>query len=200
MKYTDEEVRTLIVEKHPFKRVYNYFMNFLIYQDPLEAAKDPSPEDSDSGNEADTEPEPEEECFWELNSLATNIDKLDFNNTTNNIDKWYINENLNLAYLSALASDSVPSDTSTDVNNDPLSAIDVMTSFQVLVRSSFIVHEKTRDAQGAFLEVPTKHKSQKPILFENSSLSQWLTKFRRMILIPHNSLTTDKIHTVWWRI
>ena len=28
-----------------------------------------------------------------------------------------------------------------------------------------MVHEKTSDAQGAFFEVPTKHKGQKPILF-----------------------------------
>jgi len=28
-----------------------------------------------------------------------------------------------------------------------------------------MVHEKTSDAQGAFFEVPAKHKGQKPILF-----------------------------------
>jgi len=43
--------------------VDNYFTNSLLYQDPLETAEDPSPEDTDSGNEADIEPEPEEECL-----------------------------------------------------------------------------------------------------------------------------------------
>ena len=85
MKYADEEgeVRTLIAEKHPFKGMENYFTDFLFYQDPLEASEDPSPKDSASGNEAVTEPEPEEECLWELNPLVTRIDKLDFNNPAN---------------------------------------------------------------------------------------------------------------------
>jgi len=98
----------LIDEKHPFKRVENYFTDSLLYQDPLEVVEDSSPEDLDSGNEADTELEPEGECLWELNPLATSIEKLDFNNTAND-ECEYINENLDLAYLFALTSDSVPS-------------------------------------------------------------------------------------------
>jgi len=131
----------------------------------LEAVEDPSPEDSDYGNKADIKPEPEEEWLWELNPLKTSIDKLDFNNTANDVGEWYINENLDLAYLSALASNFVPSDTSTGVDSDPLFTIDVLTSLHVAVRSSFMVHEKTNDAQGAFFEVPAKHKDQKSILF-----------------------------------
>ena len=77
-----------------------------------------------------------------------------------------LHENLDLAYLSALASDSVPSDASTDVDSDPLSAINDLTSLHAPTRSSLMVHEKTSNAQGAFFEVPAKHKSQKPILFE----------------------------------
>jgi len=49
----------------------------------------------------------------ELNSLVTSINKLDVNNTTNDVGEWYINEELDLAYLSVFASDSVPSDTNT---------------------------------------------------------------------------------------
>jgi len=58
MKYTDEkgEVRTLITEKHLFKGVENYFTNSLLYQDSLETAENPSPEDPDSSNEVDVEP------------------------------------------------------------------------------------------------------------------------------------------------
>jgi len=48
----------LIDEKHPFKRVENYFTDSLLYQDPLEAVEDPSPKDSDSGNKDDTKPHP----------------------------------------------------------------------------------------------------------------------------------------------
>ena len=50
MKYAEEErvVRMLIIEKHPFKGVENYFTGSLLYQDPLEATDDPSSEESDS--------------------------------------------------------------------------------------------------------------------------------------------------------
>ena len=56
------------------------------------------------------------------------IDKLDFDTTANVEGGWFINEDLDLAYFSVFASDSVPSDTSTDVNNDPWSAMNVLTS------------------------------------------------------------------------
>jgi len=126
MKYADEDdkMRTLIAKKYPFKGVDNYFTDSLLYQDPLEAAKDPSPEDSNSSNKADTEPEPEEECLWELNPLVMGIDKLDCNNTAKDVGECYINKNLDLAYLSALTSNSVSSDTSTDEDIEPLSTID----------------------------------------------------------------------------
>ena len=87
-----------------------------------------------------------------------NVDKLNFNNTTNIEDEWFINENLGLAYLSVLASNSVPSNTSTDVDSDPLSAIDALTSLHALVRSTLMVHEKASYMRGAFFEVPSKHK------------------------------------------
>ena len=82
-----------------FKGVENYFTNSLFYQDPLEATEDSSSEDSDSGNDVDTEPEAVEEYLWEINPLVTNIDKLGFNNTANVESEWFINENLNLAYF-----------------------------------------------------------------------------------------------------
>ena len=120
MKYVgeDEKVRTLIAERHPFKGVENYFTNSLLYQDSLEVDENPHPEKYDSGNEVDTEPE-EDECLWEIYFLITSIDKLDFDTTANVEGEWFINENLDLTYFSAFASDSVPSDTSTDVDNDP---------------------------------------------------------------------------------
>ena len=77
----------------------------------------------------------------------------------------FINENLDLAYHSVLASDSVPSDTSTDVDSDQWSVVDALTSLHAPIKSSFMVCEKTSDAQRAFFKVPAKHKGQKPILF-----------------------------------
>ena len=62
-----------------------------------------------------------------MNPFVTSINKLDVNNTANNVGEWYINEELDLAYFSAFASDFVPSDTNTAVDDDPLSAIDALT-------------------------------------------------------------------------
>ena len=73
----------------------------------METKENPQPEESDSSNEADTEPEAEEECLWELNPLVTSINKLDVNNLANDVGEWYINRELDLAYFSVLAFDSV---------------------------------------------------------------------------------------------
>ena len=85
--------------------------------------------------------------MWELNPLVMSINKLDVNNTANDIDEWYINEELDLAYFSMFASDSVPSDTSTGVDDNPWSAIDALTSLHVSVRSSLTVIQSVSDAQ-----------------------------------------------------
>ena len=120
MKYVDEDknVRTLIAERHSFKGVENYFTDSLLYQNSLEVDENPHLKESDSSNEANTEPE-EDECLWEINLLVTSIDELNSNTTANVEGKWFINENLDLAYFFAIASDSVPSDTSTDIDSDP---------------------------------------------------------------------------------
>ena len=127
--------------------------------------KNPSPDKPDSGNEADVEPKAKEECLWELNPLVTSINKLDVNNTANDVGEWYINEELDLAYFSVFASDSVSSDTSTDIGDDPWSAIDALTSLHVPVRSSFLVYQGVSDAQGSLFKVSVRCKGQRPILF-----------------------------------
>jgi len=43
--------------------------------------------------------------MWELNPLVTSINKLDVNNTADDVGEWCINEELNLAYSSVFASD-----------------------------------------------------------------------------------------------
>ena len=63
------------------------------------------------------------------------------------------------------ASDSLSSDTSTDVGDDPWSAIDALTSLHVPVRSSLIVYQDANEAHGSLFMIPAKHKDQKPILF-----------------------------------
>ena len=97
----------LIAERHPFKGVENYFTNSLLYQDSLEVDENLHPGELNSGNELDTEPE--EECLWEINSLLMRIDKINFDTTANVESEWFINKDLDLAYFSAFASDSVTS-------------------------------------------------------------------------------------------
>ena len=139
MKYIDGsgKVRTLIAERHPFKGVENYFRDSLLYQNSLETNKNPQPDGPDSRNEADIELEAKEECMWELSPLVMSINKLDVSNTADDVDEWYIIEELNLAYFSMFTSDSVPLDTSTDIHDDPWS-VDALTSLQAPVKSSLM--------------------------------------------------------------
>jgi len=64
------------------------------------------------------------------------------------------------------ASDFVPSDTSTYIDDDPWSAINALISLHVPVRPSLTVYQSVSDAHESFFEVPTRQKGQKLILFE----------------------------------
>jgi len=77
-------------------------------------------------------------------SSQTSIGKLRSNATANVEGEWFINKDLDLAYISVLASDSVPSDTSTDVDSDPWSAMIALTSLHAPVKSSLLVCEKLK--------------------------------------------------------
>ena len=70
-----------------------------------------------------------------------------------------------MAYFPAFVSDSVPSDTSTDVGSDPWSAMNALTSLCALIKSSLLVREKIESAYNALFKVPDKRKGQKMILF-----------------------------------
>jgi len=103
--------------------------------------------------------------LWELNSLVTSTNKLDVNNTANVVGEWYINEELNLSYFSMFASDSVPSYTSTEVDNDPWSAMDALTLLYVPLNSSLKTYQDVGDAQESVFMVPARRKDQQPIFF-----------------------------------
>jgi len=85
--------------------------------------------------------------------------------------EWFINENLDFAYFSAFTSDYVPSDTSTDVDDDPWSAMDALTSLYVPIKSSLMVREKISDAHKALFEVPAKCGTQMLMLGLSSRVS-----------------------------
>jgi hypothetical protein len=163
IKYADEagEIKTLIAEKQPFKGVENYFTDSIHYQDSLEA----SPvRETDSGNEADIESEPEEECLWELNPDVINVNKLHFT-LADDDGEWVINENVHSDYLSAVSSELVPSETSMDKNDDPMHEMHMGSSFHLPMKSSYMTRDKTSEVQGACFVVLSKHEGQKLIFF-----------------------------------
>lgn len=102
----------------------------------------------------DTELESRDECLCELIFSVLRLDKFDVNDTANDEVKWYINKNLELANLSVCASNCIPSDTSIEVDDDVWSAIDYLTSLQVLKKSSFLTKDGIDNVRGAFFEVP----------------------------------------------
>ena len=62
-------------------------------------------------------------------------------------------------------SESIPSDTSTDMGEDVWSAMDALTSLHVPIKSSFGTYHDDGDAQGSSFMVPARQKGQRPILF-----------------------------------
>ena len=50
--------------------------------------ENPQPEEPDFGNEANIELEAEKECLWELSPVVMSINKLDVNNTANDVGDW----------------------------------------------------------------------------------------------------------------
>lgn len=70
-----------------------------------------------------------------------------------------------MAYSSACASDSIPSDTSTKFDNDVWLAIYALTLLQALIKSSFLAEDKIDNIQGIFFEVPARWRHQKSIYF-----------------------------------
>lgn len=117
MKYFGKHggVRTLVVEKQPFKGVENYFTDVMLYGDVHETSEELARENYDNNNELDSEPElAENNNFdYEINPFERDIDKLNLISATNEVGKWAINENLGFSYSLVVASDSMPSCTST---------------------------------------------------------------------------------------
>ena len=68
-------------------------------------------------------------------------------------------------YFSSFASDSIPSDTGTDIDSNPWSVMNVQISLRAPIESSLMVYKKIGDTHNALFEVPAKRKGQEPILF-----------------------------------
>ena len=128
-------------------------------------------------------------------STCNGVNKLDANNTINDVGEWYINKELDLIYFSVFASDPVPSDTSTDVDDDPWSAIDAMTPLHVPVRSSLTVYQGVSDAQETFFEVPAGRKDQKLILFRRVEFKPTTCEDSESETEPFSSIITSQMYS-----
>lgn len=114
MKYVDKDgwMQTLITKKHTFKSVKNYFTDFLLYWDSLEA--DPQPEEPNSNDEAD------QSLRWVCMGVDYFVIGTSKDNVINTVDidvKLYINEYAELAYLSPCPSEYVPFDNDIDIDD-----------------------------------------------------------------------------------
>jgi len=104
------------------------------------------------------------------------VDRIDFNNIANVEGEWFINEYLDLAYLSVLASDFVPSDTSADVDSNHMSVIDALTSLHAPIRPLLWCTKRpmTRKEPSLKSQQSTRVKSQ--FYLGGQKLNQWFVK------------------------
>lgn len=90
------------------------------------------------------------------------LEDLDVKDTANDVDEWAINENLEFA--SDIATNFVPSTTSTDV--DSFSDFKTLATMHLPNRSTITLQSSIDNADGEVFKVPTYWFDQKPILSE----------------------------------
>ena len=84
-----------------------------------------------------------------------------------------------MAYFSVFTSDSVSSDTGTEVGDDPCSTMDALTSLHVPMKSSLKTYQDVGDAQESVFMVPVRRRDQKLILFERIESELMSHKLRK---------------------
>ena len=167
MKYVDpdDKIKTVVAEKQPFKGVENYFTDSLLYQDD-DSEEEPPVEESDSGNEADTELEFKEGLiFNDIAPLVIDFDGLNVTDAAGEACEVVFNNKLDFAYLSCVDSDSVISGTSTDVSNDPVLGLYANSSFHMPVHASHMTSRHMTDSVEAVFIVPARNIAQEDIVF-----------------------------------
>jgi len=142
-------VRTVFAEKQPFKGVENYFSYALLYQEANKVAKEPLPEDVDSGNEADSEPEEDTSDTFSFKPIVAYLNDPERNNPIEDHGRWVINESINFNYPVSVDLFKSADDTFLHM---PLSMLS-MTSTSV------------ENDEGSVLVIPLSKKNQSPIVF-----------------------------------
>jgi len=91
------------------------------------------------------------------------------------------------------ASDSVPSDTSTDIDDDPWSAIDALTLLQAPMKSSLMVREILAMCKNLSLRSQRNIKVKNQSFFGRIEPEQVFEKTRKVRLNLRNSLITSRM-------
>lgn len=87
-------MRTLIADRHPFKRVENYFIDFVLYKDSLEI--NPDSEQLDHRNKANEELESNDDCPQEVNMSLIDQNAPGAFNIAYEKGEWYLNDHTTL--------------------------------------------------------------------------------------------------------
>ena len=77
-------MRTIFVEKQPFKSVENYFTDALLYHEANKVTKELLLEDDDSGNEVDSELEEDTQATFTFKPIVAYLNDLECNNPIEN--------------------------------------------------------------------------------------------------------------------
>ena len=147
-------VRTVFTEMQPFKRVENYFTDYLLYRENDKVVNKLWPDDIDSGNEADSESGEDPMVSFDKETIIAYLDDPDCNNSADNRDKWVLNENVNFDY--SLCCD--------DVN----SPIDMNLLHMPLPMSKTCMHIEEND--GSVSVVPSSKKDRRPLYLAQSDI------------------------------
>ena len=150
-KYVDDKAmgKTVLVEIQPFKRVKNYFIDSLLYQETSKVTKDLLPDDINSDNEADFESEEDTPATFAMESLVAYLDN-PYCNTTENDDECVLNEDVDFDY--SLCFYDVPNSANTS-------------SLHMPIPTSVTTCMHVEDGDGSVFIVPSSKKSQLPIIF-----------------------------------
>lgn len=145
----------------------NYSTDAILYENVLEASNEPTEENYDSSNEVDSKPMPlEDKDFeYEINPLARSLGKFSVTDVVDEAGDWVINEDIDIAYMPVVASNSLPSYTNTEV--DRLFELETLITFHLPIQSSLISHSEIVVDKNAIFEVPARQSNQRPIVFEN---------------------------------
>jgi len=157
-KYVEDgaTVRTVFAEKQPFKGVDNYFTDALLYQEVSETSKESSPDNDDSGNEADSESEGDTSATWVGEPIIAYFNNSQCNTLFEDDDEWVINDNVSLDYPASF--EQIES-----VMNG---------SLHMPLHKSSTSSTSVKCIEGSVLVVPPSKEGQSPIIFGKTQLQR----------------------------